>query len=263
MVRAVRNSGRFLRNGDVVDVPAERLFGFVQGRHIDGVGDMEIYTNRDCLGYIDLYGVEGVSDMFRGTFRFPGHCSAWTKIVDLGLVDEETSYAAESMREFLAKVAGLDSADGLEEALAARFGVGTDDNFFDRLRHIGLLSGEPLFKDECSPCELLVHQMEQHMMLGERERDMVVLLDEFVVAFDDGRKERHTSLLIDYGIPGGDSATARTVSLPAAVATRMILEGTLTATGVHAPTIPAIYEPVLGGLAEMGIALEETVVPVE
>jgi saccharopine dehydrogenase-like NADP-dependent oxidoreductase len=96
-------------------------------------------------------------------------------------------------------------------------------------------------------------------VFAEGQRDMVVLRDQFEVSYPDGRKERHTSLLVDYGIPGGDSATSRTVSLPAAIAARMVLEGQIDLTGVHAPTAKGIYEPVLRGLEEVGIALSETV----
>ena len=265
VIRATHNSGRFLEAGEVVDVPSERLFGYSRGADIPGVGPLEIYTNRDCLGYIEMYGVEGVQDMFRGTFRYPSHCASWIRIVELGLTDEtrQLALAGKTLKEFLAVVAGEASAEGLEETLASRFGIQTDDNFFDRLAHIGLLSDEPAPLAEGTACDVLVHQMEKHMTLGPQERDMVVLRDEFDVVYDDGRKERRTSLLVDYGIPGGDSATARTVSLPAAVATRMILEGALDATGVHAPTIPAIYNPVLDGLEAMGIALQETAAPLE
>ena len=46
---------------------------------------------------------------------------------------------------------------------------------------------------------------------------------------------------------------ARTVGLPAGFATRRILDGTLTQTGVRIPVMPAIYEPLLRDLAGAGI----------
>ncbi len=53
---------------------------------------------------------------------------------------------------------------------------------------------------------------------------------------------------------------ARTVSLPAAIAVRLILEGKIKGTGVQIPVTPAIYEPVLKELEEMehGIHFKET-----
>jgi hypothetical protein len=50
---------------------------------------------------------------------------------------------------------------------------------------------------------------------------------------------------------------ARTVSLPAAIAVRMILQGELKLTGVRIPVVPEIYEPVLAELARLGIECKE------
>jgi saccharopine dehydrogenase-like NADP-dependent oxidoreductase len=50
---------------------------------------------------------------------------------------------------------------------------------------------------------------------------------------------------------------ARTVSLPAAIAARMILEGRITKTGVRIPVEADIYNPVLNELATMGISCVE------
>ncbi|MBU3902350.1 MAG: saccharopine dehydrogenase, partial [Candidatus Thermoplasmatota archaeon] len=57
----------------------------------------------------------------------------------------------------------------------------------------------------------------------------------------------------------GDSSMARTVSLPAAIATKLVLEGKINVKGVQIPTIPAIYEPVLNELEKFGITFKEIV----
>ena len=62
---------------------------------------------------------------------------------------------------------------------------------------------------------------------------------------------------MDYGIPNGDSSMARTVGLPAAIGTKLILEGQINKTGVHIPVLPEIYVPILKELKELGIAFEE------
>ena len=90
------------------------------------------------------------------------------------------------------------------------------------------------------------------------ERDMIVLQHNFIAEYPTGgRKERITSTLIDFGIPEGDSSMSRTVSLPAAIATKLILKGEITDTGVHIPVKPAIYEPVLEELERLGIECKE------
>ena len=51
---------------------------------------------------------------------------------------------------------------------------------------------------------------------------------------------------------------SRTVSLPAAIATHLILENGTDAVSVQIPVRRDIYEPVLAELAERGIELKET-----
>ena len=77
-----------------------------------------------------------------------------------------------------------------------------------------------------------------------------------------GEEERHhhlTSSLLVYGNER-DSAMALTVGKTAAVATDLVLQGELQKAkilGVLAPTLPAIYLPMLDRLAEDGLVFEE------
>lgn len=259
VIRAIHNSGRFLRGGEIVDVPAPELFRTVQHTDVEGVGRLEIYTNRDSLEYVGLYGIPEVQDMFRGTFRFESHCAAWDKLVQLGVFDEEVQrdLSGKTLAQVLAEVADV-PVDSLESALEKRFGVANDDPFMERLRYARMFSDDPCPLESGSICDVMVHQLEELLFLGEQERDMVVLRDEFRAEFPDGTRERHVSQLVDFGIPGGDSATARTVSLPAAVATKMVIDGAIDVVGVFAPTDARIYDPVLEGLEELGIECVET-----
>jgi len=68
-----------------------------------------------------------------------------------------------------------------------------------------------------------------------------------------------SSTLVEYGIPGGDSAMARTVGLPLAIATRMVLDGRIVDCGVVTPVKPEIYNPILDELEGVGISFDERV----
>ena len=70
-------------------------------------------------------------------------------------------------------------------------------------------------------------------------------------------REEIRSMLVETGEPWGDTAMARTVSLPAAIATRLILKGGITVRGVQIPIWREIYEPVLEELADRGIRMKE------
>ena len=104
--------------------------------------------------------------------------------------------------------------------------------------------------------DTMVARMDAKMPYAPGERDMTVLFHDFQAEFSDHR-EHLTSTLVDFGIPNGDSAMARTVSLPAAVATWMILEKKITLTGVHIPVDPSVYAPVLDELETLDIRCKE------
>ena len=97
---------------------------------------------------------------------------------------------------------------------------------------------------------------EQKLKYAPGERDMIVMHHEFIAEYPD-RKEKITSTMIDYGIPDGDSSMSRTVALPVAIASKMILEGSIDLIGVHRPVMPEVYEPILKELETLDIKLEE------
>jgi saccharopine dehydrogenase-like NADP-dependent oxidoreductase len=125
-----------------------------------------------------------------------------------------------------------------------------------RLGWLGLFGNEPLPKDKDNPLDYLNVLTLEKMSLDKKERDMIVMHHEFVAEYP-SKKEYITSTLLDYGILNGDSAVARTVALPAAIAVKMILEGKIEITGTHIPVIPEIYNPILDELEEMGIKFDE------
>ena len=120
---------------------------------------------------------------------------------------------------------------------------------------------KPIGLEQGSNLDILAKQMLDRMAYRPGERDMIVLRHEFQAEHPGKPAERIYSTLIAFGEPDGDSAMARTVSLPAAIGVRMILHGELKLTGVHIPVVPEIYEPVLAELTRLGIECKERKVP--
>ncbi|MBL6950496.1 MAG: saccharopine dehydrogenase, partial [Bacteroidales bacterium] len=125
------------------------------------------------------------------------------------------------------------------------------------LKWLGLFDDIPINRGMASPFDVVSDLMIRKMSLKDDERDMIVLQHTFLAGYSGGRKEVIRSRMIDFGIPGEDTSVARTVALPAAIGVEMILDGKITATGVHIPVIPEIYTPILVRLKEMGITIEE------
>ena len=255
---AGRNDARYLEDGRVVEVPNRRLFATRHTVPVEGVGDLEAYPNRDSLPYIQLYGIPEARTMYRGTLRYPGWCETWQKFVELGLLDltEREDLAGMTYRQLLAHRIGRPETSDLRRDLAIHLNIPADSPILDRFEWLGLLSDDPL-PPERTILDVLAVRMQEKLQYAPGERDMVVLLHDFVAEYPD-RRERIRSWLVDFGIPHGDTAMARTVGLPAAIATRLILQGVIRLTGVHIPVLPEIYRPVLAELEERGIRVQET-----
>jgi len=259
VVLAGRNDALYLENGQRVEVPNRRLFATRHTVYVEGVGDLDAYPNRDSLSYIETYGIPETQTMYRGTLRYPGWCATWQKFVELGLLDltERDDLGRLTFHSLLARMIGQPQTTDLRRDLAAHLDLPADSDVLDRFAWLGLLSDEPL-PPERTILDVLAAQLQKKLVYGERERDMIVLLHDFVARYPD-RQEHITSTMVDFGIPGGDSSMARTVSLPAAIACCLILDGQIRLTGVHIPVRPEIYEPVLDELERMGIRMQERV----
>ena len=133
----------------------------------------------------------------------------------------------------------------------------TNSNPIIAMDWIGLFDNDLIDREEDSPFELVSDLMISKMMIEPDERDMVAMLHTFLASYPDGSKEVIKSSLLDFGTPATDTSIARTVALPAACAVDMILQGQIKTTGVHIPTIPTIYNPVLDQLETLGIKMVE------
>ena len=259
VVLASKNPAKFLKDGEVVDVPGPELFSYHWPCDVKGFGELEVYPNRDSMPYVDIYDIPTVTSMFRGTLRYPGWCETMKKVVELGVLDEtkRDDIAGLTYGQFLARMIGSDGAN-LKADLANFLGIAVDSEPIAKLEWLGLLSDELIPAADNTYLDVVASRMLSKMEYAEGERDMLVMQHEFVAEYAD-RTEKITSTMVDYGIPNGDSSMSRLVGLPAAVAARMILQGEINLTGVHVPMISEIYKPVLAELSTMGISFQETV----
>ncbi len=257
VLTAAKNSARYLKNGKIVTIPAAKLFAQPEMVDIPGVGTFEGYPNRDSVSYIQTYGFsKKVKTVFRGTLRNPGHCKLYTNLIRLGLFEDEPKYPLRglSYRAFMEKL--FDAP--LWETIPARLRLPSNETPLAAMKSIGLFSLSPIPMESGSPLDVLAERMQASLKFEPGERDM--LLMKHIFTFEYPKKKARAQIvaqLTDFGIPGGDSSMARTVSLPAAIATRLILEGAIRQRGVVVPVMEEIYRPVLDELATLGIKLTE------
>ncbi|MGQ9673348.1 MAG: saccharopine dehydrogenase C-terminal domain-containing protein [Candidatus Aminicenantales bacterium] len=255
---AGKNSAHYLLNGKEVFIPSENLFDNYHFISIEGLGVFEAYPNRNSLPYIELYGIPETKTMLRGTLRNVGWCETIKKMVQLGLLDQtEKDWKGLTYQDFLRSLIGSPVEKNLRQAVCDYLRLDPGLAIIRRLEWLGLLSDEPLPVEKGSALDIVAARMVEKLQYGEGERDMIVLQHEFVARYPGSQGEKIISTLVDFGIPGGDSSMARTVGLPAAIGTKLILEGKIKEKGVHIPVLPEIYLPILAELQAMGIAFKE------
>jgi len=257
VLMAGRNDAKYLKEGKIIEIEGKNLFRNHWPLNIDGQPEFETYPNRNSLPYIETYGLKDVKTMFRGTIRNVGWCDTLICIASLGVLDDTERNDLVGLRydDLTRRLVNAPKGVSTREATKAFLGDDASEDVLDRLEWLGLFSNDKL-PDEPAYLDIMTARFLEKMPYKKGERDMIVLYHDFLAEWPDGKK-RITSTLVDFGIPHGDSSMARTVSLPAAIATRLILQGKITVTGVHAPVLPDIYNPVLDELETMNIICKE------
>jgi saccharopine dehydrogenase-like NADP-dependent oxidoreductase len=255
---ASKNSARFLKDGQIVSIPAEDLFARPEIIPIPGLGSFEGYPNRDSVPYRDVYGIPEALSILRGTLRYPGWCDTLRKMVELGLLDDAPKdRAGSTFFDLMRELSGAAPGEDVRAAISRRLGLDAGSAITSRLDWLGLFEERKLPAEKGSALDNVAALMIEKLAYAGGERDMIVLQHEFLVRTRSGRNERIVSTLIDYGVPGGDSSMSRTVGLPAAIAARLVCEGKIRMTGVHVPVHPDIYAPILEELGTLGIRFVE------
>ncbi|MCP4664515.1 MAG: saccharopine dehydrogenase [bacterium] len=252
---AAQTAAAYLKNGKRVEVPGDRLFEHFQLVDIEGLGTFESYPNKDVEKYVKPFGLNGNTSFFRGLLRFSGYCNNMRNMMALGLFDDERvrDFAGKTLREFTASLIGAEATDGLEHAVAQYLKVDDHADIIHRLKWLGFFDDRRLATAKATNLDVLLDRMLKKMSYGPHERDMIILHIDILAEFPGGRRERRLSTMRVEGEPNGSSAMSRAVGLPAAISAKLIMEGTITATGaLMPPTLPELYQPVLEEMSAFG-----------
>ena len=257
VVMAGNNDARYLENGEEGYKPTEDLFKDPLQIDFPEIGPMEVYPNRNSLPYIDIYGIPEVKTIYRGTFRYKDWCEAMDILKTIGFTSyDENVLKGKSYAEFTAEVAEINNSENLKSEIAQKYNLSIDSPAIKAMDFLGLFSSQPVHIDKGSPFDVVSDLMIEKMMLGEKERDMVIMQHIFKVKNADGGHEKIISSLLDYGDEKYTSI-AKTVAFPAAIGVKMILNGKIDIKGVHIPIKKEIYEPILNELENLGIKMKE------
>lgn len=258
VVTAGMGTAQYKRNGMITYVPYTRIFSDLKTYKIPGYGYFDSYPNRNSLPYAQLYGLEGLETIYRGTLRARGFCQSWDILVKIGYTEDKFIIKESepiSFRELTRRLLGQ-SDEQLDQAVLQL--CEGDDAIFDNIKWLGLLGTQKINANNLSPADILEKLLLEKWVMKPEDKDMIIMLHE--VKYYVGNKAfKRSSLLIQEGADGVNTAMSKLVGLPLSIAARMTLSGKLDLTGVHIPVHPSIYNPVMMELLqEYKVKFEET-----
>ncbi|MBW6482933.1 MAG: saccharopine dehydrogenase NADP-binding domain-containing protein [Vicingaceae bacterium] len=260
VVLAGQGTVKFIQNNKYKYIPYHQLFRRTEIIDVEEYGKLEGYANRDSLQYREIYGLKNIPTMYRGTLRKLGFCRAWDIFVQLGATDD--TYIIEGSedmtnREFINSFLAYNETDSVELKFKHYLNIRQDDvDLLEKFVWLGIFDQTKIGLKQATPAQILQHILEQKLSLDEGDKDMIVMWHRFLFEKDGEYKEIHSSMVV-IGDDQTYTAMAKTVGLPVAIATKMILNKVILTPGVHVPIIKEIYNPILNELENYGIHFKE------
>lgn len=261
VILAGQSTAKYIEKNRYRYIPYNRLFAHIEQIQVDSFGSFDGYANRDSLAYRKVYGLENVPTMLRGTLRQQGFCKAWNVFVQLGLTDD--SYVIEdsehlTYRQLIEAFLPVEIAGGtVASRLALMMDANESSEAIQKVLWTGILEDKPIGLKCATPAQVLQHLLEQKWKLKEDDKDMIVMQHQFEIKNQKSEIRKIVSSLVVQGENSVYTAMAKTVGLPLAIATKLILNGGIKLKGVHIPVYKEIYEPVLNELEKHGIIFSE------
>mgnify|MGYP002346705108 FL=1 len=256
---AGNNDARFKKDNEFIEIKTENLFKNAEQVDFNQLGKLEVYPNRDSISYLETYNLQDCQTLIRGTFRYPGWCEIMDVFKQLNLTQTTQLKPVETtLRGVLASCIGIEETSDIVNEVRKLIQANNSKSVINALDYLGLFSEAEIILNGESPLDILAKLMIDRMMLQPEERDLVVMQHIFKVTSPENLKKTFISRLVEYGNPNGDTAIAKTVAIPAAIASKLILEKRIDLTGVVRPIYPELYNPILEELETEGIKLIES-----
>jgi len=252
----------FRQNNELKYIPYSQLFKRTERFNIEGHGYFDGYANRDSLKYLEVYDINEVKTIYRGTLRKPDFCQGWDVFVELGLTDD--SYVLENSskltpRQLLNGFLPYEVEMSVEDKLK-RFLRADREHLFVLFEEIGFFNQyATITTEDSSPAWLLQTLLQKAWKLSDNDRDMIVMYHE-IEFIEDNIQKRIVSSMVSLGEDVTYTAMSNTVGLPIAIIAKLMLNG-YSHPGVHIPVSSEIYKPVLNELQEYGITFNENEFP--
>ncbi|KIQ24175.1 saccharopine dehydrogenase [Flavobacterium sp. MEB061] len=257
-------AAKFVQEGTYKYIPYGTLFRRTEFLEVEDYGKFEAYSNRDSLKYRSIYGLDDILTLYRGTIRRVGFSKAWNMFVQLGMTDD--SYIMEdsenmSYRQFTNSFLPYHPTDSVEIKTRLILKIDQDDIMWDKLLELDLFNPDKKVNlPNATPAQILEKILSDSWALEPDDKDMIVMYHKFGYELN-GEKKQIDSKMVCIGDDQTYTAMAKTVGLPVAMATLLILNGKITTPGVQLPINKEVYLPILKELEGYGVIFNEQTMP--
>lgn len=159
-------------------------------------------------------------------------------------------------RTFLNSFLAYDPVLSLEDKFKRVLGP-SRQHLFEKFEWLGFFNNTFMIGlKQATPAQILEKILVEKWKLSPSDKDMLVMHHEFIYDWN-GEQSTITSSMVSIGEDQVFTAMSNTVGLPVGIAAKMILQGQISERGVTLPIQPAVYEPILAELEDLGIRFTE------
>jgi len=260
VVLAGQSTAKYLVDGAYTYAPYRRLFKDAKTVDVKGLGDFEMYPNRDSLDYQEIYTLQNTPNLIRGTLRRPGYCQAWNALIELGLTDDTYKIddsATLTYADWVSAYVRHESGSNVIQKVAARLDLEIDGQIMEQLKWLDLFSNEKIGLEAATPAQILQKLLMQKWTLKPEDKDLIIMQHEFEYEVD-GEERKLFSTMHYEGENATDTAMSKLVGLPMGIFTKLLLDGEIKLRGVHIPVSKEVYSKVLRELEQFDVHFKET-----
>ncbi len=243
----------FLKNEKKTNIDYNSVFTEITPVKL-GNQNYDSYPNRNSLNYIKKYDLSNIENLYRGTLRYEGYCDAWNVFVQLGMTNDSkivTFPASTSRKQFLSYF--LNKSSEVETSFCEVFNINKESPIFKKIETLDFFNDTKIVAiTKGTAADMLLSILKEDWKMQENDTDVLLMQHEIKYTLNNVNYKT-TSELSVLGKDQQYTAMAKTVGVPMFEATLLMLQNKINLTGVHIPTKPIIFQPILNKLKNHGL----------
>ena len=249
----------YLRDNEKITIPYNNIFKDISIIKLSDGETYEGYPNRDSIKYKELYNLNQIKSLKRGTLRNKSFCKTWSLLIDIGLTDNLNKINNSnnmSYFDFFNYNIKAKNFDELKQILNKEYDISPKSQEFKNLEWSGFFSNKLIEIKNGTFSDFLLSILKDKWTLEKTDVDVIVMVHLFIYKSKNKLKKLMSYLKIE-GEDNIYTAMSKTVGLPIVALIEYLISTNFNQSGIHLPFDKKIYEPVLKKLNELNINFTE------